>query len=72
MTKEDKLILFRLIEGMQNTSHTYKINKVTLETSIEFLQLELIKEFNQRKVYHETLNTIKFVIKCKQCPMETY
>ena len=36
-----------------------------LEAGTEFLQQELNKELNQQKDYHETYNTIKFMIKCK-------
>ena len=40
---------------------------MNLEASIEFLQLELIKEFNQQNNYEETYNTTKFLIKFKYC-----
>ena len=52
MTPEDELILLRLKEGIQGTLHKHKllekiqISNMSLEVSIKFLQLELIKEFN--------------------------
>ena len=44
-----------------------QISNMNLKASIEFLQLELIKKFNQQKNNQETFNTTKFVIKCKYC-----
>ena len=76
MTTEDELILLGWIKGMQDTLYKDKIierlqiSNMNFEASIEFLQLELFKEFNQQKDYQETYNTTKFMIKCKYCGKE--
>ena len=57
---KDTTLKDKLIEDMPETLHKYKIlerlqiNNMNLEVSIEFLQLELIKEFNQQKDHRET------------------
>ena len=55
MTMDDELTLVRLIEDVQDTSHEHEVFKSlqisNIEASIEFLQLEFIKEFNQQKYY---------------------
>ena len=70
---KDTTLKDKLIEDMPETLHKYKIleslqiNNMNLEVSIEFLQLELIKEFNQQKRSSRDLNITKFMIKCKYC-----
>ena len=66
VTMEDEIILFILIEGMQDSSHLRKIFerlKITnLKASIELLQLKLIEKFSQQKDYKETFKTTKCTI----------
>ena len=55
-------------QHIAQTQNTWKLrSKMNLEVSVEFLKLELIKEFNQQKHYPEIYNTTKFMVKGKHC-----
>ena len=58
MTREDKLIVLRLIEGHSaQAQNTWKVTdkKMNLESSKEFLtEVEVIKEFSQQKDNQKT------------------
>ena len=75
MTTEDELIFLWIIEGMLGTSHKHKILgrlqiiNMNIEASMEFLRLELIKEFIQKKDYN-IYNTTMFVVKYRYCGKE--